>query len=643
MSYKGKGPNTRQINEQSLKKYSSKEEVTKKWITLNKKLNPNKTITDYNSLIIQAISVIDYVIKNTLKEENYKKDNFYLNLNKLIEKGFNISVEEFNKLNKIKWYRNIGAHHTETSLEEVIDYDTAKDAFLSLGTLLNRLNMLDREDIRPSNEKLCANVGETIGETCVLQELIGAGGSGRVFKGYHNRLDLVVAVKEIDHNIINYIDVANEKNMLLSLRHIGIPRVYDIIQDNQTYYLVMDYIQGQTLEDMIYSMGHLAVSAVLRIGIQLCEIVDYIHNFKGGIIFRDLKPSNVMIDKDNQIHLIDFGISETKQNRNTQGNIYSGTSCYASPEQLSGEKCDTRSDIYSLGATLYFITEGEKPQESIEQRFKRSTPERLINIIEKAMAYNKEDRYSSVEELKRDLEQFQSNPNVGESHPREDFDTKYKEIPIIKVDASYANEEKDTPKGVKIVPVIAGMIIAAVLGATIMYKIGHTKQASDSSNIKQTSSVNSNTQKNADNSKTEESTKKEVESPKASENKDKKAESKPTTATAFNGKATLTVSSYEVQGSDLVVTCMIENNYDKEFKFSPYDVYVMSDNGTKFSMNMQAVLSKGINQYKFVPGEKGEALFILQNYKDSKELTLHIANIFCFGDFNKEGFTVKLK
>jgi serine/threonine-protein kinase len=192
--------------------------------------------------------VLEYVIENKLEDDLNGKEKFPEKINKLKKKGYSIEDNEFSRLMKIKWYRNIGAHNTETTLQEVVSYDIAKDAFLDIGAFFNKLGMLEKDDVNPSFEKLHANVGEVIGETCLLQDFIGGGGSGRVFKAHHQRLDLTVAVKEIRHDIIENIDVANEKNMLLSLRHEGIPRIYDVIQDNQTYYLIMDYILGQTLE-----------------------------------------------------------------------------------------------------------------------------------------------------------------------------------------------------------------------------------------------------------------------------------------------------------------------------------------------------------------------------------------------------------
>ncbi|MCY6369924.1 serine/threonine-protein kinase [Clostridium ganghwense] len=625
MSDKRRGPNTRSIKEQSLKKYKSKDEVTKKWVVLNKKLNPNKTHMYYNGLIIEAVGVIEYVIENTLKED-FILNNFIGNVTKLMEKGFPISDNDIYKLKRIKWYRNIGAHNTGTSVQEIINYEVAKDTFLALGTLLNKLDMLETDNINPQGEKLCANVEEVIGETCLLQEVLGEGGSGKVFKAYHQRLDLTVAVKEIDHDIVDMINVANEKNMLLSLRHIGIPRIYDIIQDNQTYYLVMDYIQGQTLKNNVETMGSLPLSAIARVGTQLCDIMNYLHNFKGGIIFKDLKPSNIMIDKDNNIHLIDFGISERVENKDGKQGIYSGTRCYASPEQLRGEVCDIRSDIYSLGATLYFITEGESPVEGSEQRFKRTTPAKLINIIEKAMAENKENRYKSVEEFKRDLEEYQRNL----THTTETIDKN-----VIK---PKANKNK-----LILTIAAASVIILSVFGVIMTSNSRGSKDTASSGNkTQQVVTASDADEKNNNKSKSADAEKTSTDENKVNDKKEVTEEVKETTAEAFNGKASLKIKSYEVDRNRLVVKAVVENNYDKEFNFSPYDIYMTGDNGSKFSSDIHAVLAKGID-YKFVPGEKKEVEFIFKDYKQSDQLTLKVSKIFCFGNFDEESFTVKLK
>jgi serine/threonine protein kinase len=618
MSEKNGYVSSSDIKKQSLKKYSTKEEVTKKWISLYKKLNTDKSSGEYNAIIIEAISVSEFVIENTLKDD-FLQGRFIDNLNKLIEMNYPISTMEFNKLKRIKWYRNMAAHNTETVMQDIVNYESAKDTFITMGKLLYTLNVLLEEDITPSCNKLKANVGELIGGNCLLQELIGQGGSGRVFKAYHKRLDLIVAVKEISHELMSTIDVANEKNMLLTLRHNGIPRIYDIIEDNQTYYLIMDYIEGQTLKEYIEKMERLPVNAVTRLAIELCNIISYLHNLKGGIIFRDLKPGNIMLDRENHIHLIDFGISKIFDAKESSQVLYSGTCNYSSPEQLKGEICDNRTDIYSLGAVIYYMVEGHNPAENGEQSFRRSTPESLTNIIEKAMAHDKEGRYNRIEELGDELNSVYSTQN-GVALPH-----------VIK---------KSKRKFSR--PLLAAIVIFLLSGSVIMFKLSNRDSGKETKNQILTLS----------NSDTETPTSVETQgklvsvnptTEKQTENSESQDGSIPVVAstTAFKGKAVLTVNNYSIDGTNLIVKGVIENNYSKEFTISSYDIYVMDDSGNKFPLDIYEVLGSGTNTSNIIPGEKRQFELVFNNYIPSNSLTMGVTRIYC--DLTTANFTLKFK
>ncbi|MDP4091061.1 MAG: serine/threonine-protein kinase [Bacillota bacterium] len=667
MSEKRPYINRESIKAQALQKYSTREEVTKKWISLYKKLNPSKTSTDYNTSIIEAISVSEFVIENALKNE-FVEGRFIDNINKLIEKGCRISNDEFNKLKRIKWFRNIAAHNTETVIQEIINYESARDTFASIGMLLYRLGMLAQEDIIPSNDKLRANIGETIGGTCLLQETIGQGGSGHVFKAYHNRLDSTVAVKELDHELISRIDAANEKNMLLSLRHDGIPRIYDIIEDNHTCYLIMDYIEGQTLEEYISKMGKLNINAALRLAVELCGIISYLHNFNGGIIFRDLKPGNIMLDRTNHVHLIDFGISERAEAKDRSKGIYSGTSNYSSPEQLNGEICDKRTDIYSLGAVLYFMVEGQNPVGNGEQSYKRSTPGKVINIIEKAMSDNKENRYSSAQEFVMDINNFQriqgetqtNNSGMPNQQPISNQQQIYNNGQRYNGHSGNAdvttdktlnerNVPRDTTKNGKrlMIPLILIVTIFLIAGGFFVYKLGQNgssagnndqKVVASGTNNKNTTTSDSNSQQTTEQTTTNNQTPQGNDQQKQP---DSTNSSKPLSSTAFNGKAVLTVTDYSIAGDSLAVNVTIENNYKETFTISSSDVYVMGDNGTKFSLDPYEALEQNYASINVVPGEKKELKLTFHDYKDSKSLTFNVSRIYCMPI--DQTFKVKIK
>ena len=128
-----------------------------------------------------------------------------------------------------------------------------------------------------------------------------------MFKAYHINLDIYVAVKEINYELKDKIYTENEKQVLLSINHEGIPRIYDVFYDNQTVYLVMDYIDGRNLNDLLKESGPLAASNAIKKCIELCNIIEYLHNEKNPVIFNDLKPSNVILGNDNRLYLVDFG------------------------------------------------------------------------------------------------------------------------------------------------------------------------------------------------------------------------------------------------------------------------------------------------------------------------------------------------
>lgn len=654
-----------EIKAQSLKKYSSKDEVTRKWISICKRLNRNKSSRDYNAITIEAISVCELVIENTLKED-FVEGKFNDNINKLIQKGFSISNDEFYRLRTMKRYRNMAAHSTETMVQEIITYDSAKDTLKTVGRLLYRLGMLSEEDIVPSREKLQANAGEVIGETCLLQELIGEGGSGRVFKAYHKRLDLTVAVKEISNGLIGSIDVENEKNMLLSLRNDGIPRIYDIIEDNQTYYLIMDYIEGQTLKSYIEKMGSLPVKAVIRLAVELCGILSYLHEFRDGVIFRDLKPGNIMLDRSTHIHLIDFGISKRYEAKENTNRIYSGTTSYSSPEQLNGDECDRRSDIYSLGGVMYFMAEGHDPEVNGERSYKRSTPEGLINIIEKAMEKDREDRYSSIEEIVRDLEDlriklqeinpgcqykghdYKQSAEAGYAAQNQQSEVNVQEA-VPRHDEAAVNKGKRSKKKLLLIPaavLAAFFILFAILYAISSYKALLAVQKDG--NQQNTNAITSNitpSESPAANQPTG-----QTDKPSSAQNTAAETDSNTSSdavslndasTTAFNGKVILTATSYRVDGANLIVDGYIQNNYSKEITISPYDIYVMGDNGNKLELDIYNVLETNKGTSNIVPGEKREFEFLFDNYKDSNSLTLYATRIYC--DLTNASFKLKLK
>ncbi|TDT63285.1 serine/threonine-protein kinase [Fonticella tunisiensis] len=234
--------------------------------------------------------------------------------------------------------------------------------------------------------------------------VLGQGGMGIVYLCVNKRLGNLWAIKEIKNELKERIDFLAEPNILKKLSHPGIPRIVDIFNEGDNLYIVEDYIEGETLEKLVLREGRLSRERIYDIASELCDILSYLHSFNPPIIYRDLKPSNIIISPDGKAKLIDFGISRIYKENQSSDTILMGSRGYAAPEQYTGVQSNKQTDIYGLGATLYFMASGEVPPMVIDiSRDKNNIDENLGKIIEKAMRTNISERYSTVEELKHEL------------------------------------------------------------------------------------------------------------------------------------------------------------------------------------------------------------------------------------------------
>ena len=203
---------------------------------------------------------------------------------------------------------------------------------------------------------------------------VGKGGMGAVYRAEDIDLnDRAVAIKEMSQSGLNPYDIPRatesfkqEAIFLAGLMHANLPRIYDHFSEDGRWYLIMDFIEGQTLEEHLkYANGNLLpVQEVLDIGIQLCTVLGFLHNLNPPIIFRDLKPANVMIGAGGHVHLIDFGIARHFKPGQANDTTHLGTVGYAAPEQYGKAQSTTRSDIFSLGATLHQMLSGCDPSQT---------------------------------------------------------------------------------------------------------------------------------------------------------------------------------------------------------------------------------------------------------------------------------------
>lgn len=253
----------------------------------------------------------------------------------------------------------------------------------------------------------------------MIEGIIGVGGMGAVYRARDLRFNVVktVAVKEMVNQareeLVRETIIKNferEANILATLSHPAIPTIYDYFTKNNRSYLVMEFIEGKNLEVLLSeTIGFLPEAQVITWAIELCDVLSYLHNHKPDpIVFRDMKPANIMINKENHVVLVDFGIAKTFQ-AGQKGTMI-GTEGYSPPEQYRGEATPLV-DIYALGATLHHLLTKKDPR--IEAPFTFSErPIRRINpnvtmeleaVVNTALQYNPADRFQSAEEMKEAL------------------------------------------------------------------------------------------------------------------------------------------------------------------------------------------------------------------------------------------------
>lgn len=257
----------------------------------------------------------------------------------------------------------------------------------------------------------------------ILKE-IGRGGMSIVYLAMDNRLNKQWAVKEIKKEISdrnNEIIVQSllaEANLMKRLDHPALPRIVDIIDNGITIYIVMDYIEGESLNKVLAEYGAQPQEFVIDWAKQLAEVLDYLHTRVPPIIYRDMKPGNVMLCPDGNLKLVDFGIAREFKEQNLADTVVLGTKGYAAPEQFGGKgQTDARTDIYCLGATLYHLITGQSPCEPPYElypirQWNPTLSAGLERIILKCTQLNPDDRYQSCVELLYALQHYEELDDV---------------------------------------------------------------------------------------------------------------------------------------------------------------------------------------------------------------------------------------
>ena len=264
--------------------------------------------------------------------------------------------------------------------------------------------------------------GQKINDRYEIIRSIGEGGMANVYLGHDIILDRNVAIKVLRGDLSNDEKFVRrfqrEALSASSLAHPNIVEMYDVGEDDGTYYIVMEYVEGKTLKQLLKKRGSLTLSEAIDIMSQLTDGMAHAHN--SYIIHRDLKPQNIMIKDDGQIKITDFGIAMAlNATQLTQTNSVMGSVHYLPPEQASGKGCTIKSDIYSMGIIFYELLSGSLPfrgDNAVEIALKHmkeplpnlrdenpSIPQSIVNIIKRSTAKNPKNRYDTAKEMHEDL------------------------------------------------------------------------------------------------------------------------------------------------------------------------------------------------------------------------------------------------
>ncbi len=251
-----------------------------------------------------------------------------------------------------------------------------------------------------------------------IVKILGQGGMGAVYLAEDQRLPTKWAIKEMKRDGLTETELTEaaelfrtEARLLSDLRHRNLPRIVDFFQQNVQLYLVMDFIEGETLEARLAKDGPLSLSSALDLCLQISDVLDYLHTRKEPVVFRDFKPGNVMLTPQNEVKLVDFGIARIfRQDQSTDTKAL-GTPGYAAPEQYGKGQSGPRTDLYAFGATIHHALTGRDPTEEPFvfpplTDFRQDLPLEFVALLESCISMQPNGRPESAFAIKRELEQM---------------------------------------------------------------------------------------------------------------------------------------------------------------------------------------------------------------------------------------------
>src|SRR5688572_10987311 len=313
-----------------------------------------------------------------------------------------------------------GDAQLEGELRSLIAAHDRADGFLAAPAI----DLAARRPVRRSEGDGQAGSDSLIGQRFShyrIVEKLGGGGMGVVYKAEDTRLGRRVALKFVSDELSRDPEAlsrfAREAQTASALNHPNICTIYDIGEQDERSFIVMEYLEGTTLKDRL-AAGALSLNTLLDVGIQIADALDAAHT--AGIIHRDIKPANIFIASRDRVKVLDFGLAKMRAPATHQADVTTiagtrqgvvmGTAAYMAPEQARGEAVDHRADIWSVGLVLYEMVKGTRPPQAVRLRVEAS-PE-LERIVSKCLETERELRYQNAADLRTDLERLRRGPGA---------------------------------------------------------------------------------------------------------------------------------------------------------------------------------------------------------------------------------------